>query len=188
MSVSYQYTITDTYSNELDCGKLQNEISESAIAETVLGVSRLGSNFDVTFQNSISAGDQTVLDSIIAAHVHITTAESLEVYLDTSVFPFVKKLMNVFAAENISMGITQAGKTGDVLGLFVKQYDVNSNSLPISLKDTFDTGSLYESIKVITYIRNNPSEFTGMSPYITDARLLEMLNKIETFLGVPLSS
>jgi hypothetical protein len=111
-------------------------------------------------------------------------AANVGAYLDITITPFIKDLMRNFAASNISLGITQAGKTGHLLGLFTKQYDVNSNGLPISLKDTFDTGSLYESIKIIQHLRDNPTEFDGLSPFVTDEKLHQMKNAIEIKLGV----
>jgi hypothetical protein len=150
--------------------------------------SALGDQLTVYLTIDFTTQQETDLDSIVANWVDYTTAETLTDYLDKEVFPFIKTVVNTFAAENMAMGITQAGKTGEVLGLFIKSYDVHLNGLPISLRDTFDTGSLYEACTVIQYIRDNPTEFTGMSPYITDARLLEMKNKIEIFLGIPLST
>lgn len=121
-----------------------------------------------------------------------TLAEQMKNYLNEKVFPFIEDLIAVFAAENISMGITQAGKTSDVLGLFEKQYSFDKSlmgssgmSIPVSLKGSFDTGSLYVSIAIIQHIRNNPSEYLGLSPFINDERLLKMKNSIEAFLGIP---
>lgn len=143
---------------------------------------------NIVTTNALTTEEADALNLIVTNHVaQPTTAQYLKSYLANDIFPFVDDLMSTFAAENIAMGITQAGKTGAVLGLFVKQYDVNTNSLPISLKDTFDTGSLYESIKVIQHIRDNPNEYIGLEPFITDARLHQMKNNIETKLGVPLT-
>jgi hypothetical protein len=116
------------------------------------------------------------------------TADAVGAYLEKVIFPFVRNLINSFAAENIALGITPSGKTGVLLGMFTRQYDIHSNGYPISLKDTFDTGSLYESRSVIQYLRDNPAEFSGLSPFITDARLLKMKNSIELVLGVTLST
>lgn len=142
-------------------------------------------NVYIYFSSQLEPAQESNLNLVIQNHVQLTTSESLSVYLDSSVFPFVTKLIRDFAAENIAMGITQAQKTGPVLGMFAKQYDVNSDGKPFSLKDTFDTGSLYEALKVIQHLRNNPNDYSGLSPFVTDARLLSMKNKIETFLGVP---
>jgi|GEM_PF-4892717 len=116
-----------------------------------------------------------------------TTTESVRDYLDSRVFPFTKNLLNTFAAENIAMGITQAGKADDLLGMYEQLFPIIGSSKPVSLKSAFDTGSLFVAISIIQHIRDNPIEYTGMSPFVTDARLLQLKNKIETFLEVPLS-
>lgn len=136
-----------------------------------------------------AASNGGTVSSFIEPDPPSVTVQQLTEYLDGRVFPFVKNLINSFAAENISMGITQAGKAGHVLALFSKYYPVPSLLLPCALKDSFDTGSLYVSLAVIQYIRDNPLEYDGLSPFVTDARLLKMKNQIELFLGVtPLST
>lgn len=130
-----------------------------------------------SLQDSITEHDgQPVMHSLITAH------------LNRDVQPFIKKLMDDEAATNIELGITQLGKTVDVLGLIVERHTLPGKSKAISLKDTLDTGSLYASLEVLQYIRDNTSIYTGLTPFITDARLLAMKNKIETFLSMPLST
>lgn len=186
--IPYQYLKTDTMTDDVDAAKLQSSIEASGILGNVLAVNVIDDNLYIYFDQSLSSGDKTILDGIVTSHEHTTAAEQLKDYLDKSVFPFVNNLINTFAAENISMGITQAGKTGDVLGLFQKSYDIGYLH-PVSLKGSFDTGSLYISLEIIQHVRDNAAEYTGLGPYVTDARLLEMKNKIETFLGItPLST
>lgn len=150
-------------------------------------VDTVGTSVSFVYENALSAEDEAKLNQVVTNHVKITTVEGLTAYLDSEVFPFVKQLINNFAAENIAMGITQSGKTADVLGLFEKKVDIGALH-PVSLKSSFDTGSLYVSIAVIQFFRNNSAEFSGLSPFVTDSRLLAMKNKIEAFLGLPLSS
>ena len=147
-----------------------------------------GDQLTVYFSIDMTTQQETDLDALVSGWVDYTTAESLETYLDNSVHPFIKGLINKFAAENISMGITQAGKSGHLLALFTKKYPVPDATFQNTLKDSFDTGSLYISIDIIQHIRNNPTEFDGLNPFVTDARLLIMKNDIETFLGVELST
>lgn len=189
MENSIIYKKNDTATNGINIGLLNNEIQSSSIETPVVDILINGlTEFVVVFETPISAQEETVLNGIVAAHEHITTAETMKIYLDDSVFPFINNVINAFAAENIAMGITQAGKTGDVLGIFEKRYDIGY-AHPVSLKGSFDTGSLYVSLEILQHVRDNPGEFSGLSPFVTDARLLEMKNKIETFLGVtPLST
>jgi len=169
--------------------KLENEIKASAIATQLDSIILNGTNeLSVRFVNALSAGDEGILNSLVTAHVAVTSVESLTLYLDGVIFPFIKNLINEFAATNISQGITQAGKAGDVLGLFEKQYTVSGISKPVSLKASFDTGSLYVSRAIIQHVRDNATEYDGLSPFVSDAKLLLMKNKIETQLGIALST
>lgn len=173
----------------LDQNTLEAQVNANVtILQDCLYTQLIGTDLRIHFNTSLSAGEKTALDEVIAAHNGKSTAESLGVYLDTQVFPFVTSLVRTFAAENIAMGITQAGKTGHVLSLFSRYYPVPNASFPNNLKNSLDTGSLYISRAVLQHIRDNPSEFSGLDPFVTDARLLVMKNKIETFLGLPLSS
>lgn len=166
----------------------KNKFTDAVSAyENYLSWGGFGDQLTVYFSLDLTAQQETDLDNLISTWVDYTAAESLETYLDNSVHPFIKGLINKFAAENISMGITQAGKTADLLGLFEKSFDIGALHL-VSLKGSFDTGSLYVSLAIIQHVRDNPSNFTGLSPFITDSRLLSMKNEIETFLVLTLST
>lgn len=86
---------------------------------------------------------------------------------------FGQKLLTEFAAENIALGITQAGKT---------------KSVRMALADAqaaLSTGSLYDAIAELKSIPEEVKDNT----FLTDARLLSAINKIETYLGLaPLST
>ena len=85
---------------------------------------------------------------------------------------FGSELMITFAAENVLLGITQEGKTGEVLTKLA------------GVQLAMQAGSLYEAI---TRIRAIPLEEYD-TKYITEARLLVFINKIEEYLGLPLST
>lgn len=89
-----------------------------------------------------------------------------------SAMSFGSALVEDFAAENVLLGITADGMTGAVLD--------NMASVMNALK----SGSLYEAI---VRIKAMPAESKD-AKYITDSRLLEAVNKLEAFLGLPLSS
>jgi len=182
----FSYTLTKlSYYIE----QLQIEIkANSGLASKYAYLSGFGTSVTVTFSQELSAPEESDLTNIVNNHTGATSAQQLASYLDNQVFPFIKNLINEFAAQNISMGITQTGKTGDVLGLFEKQYTISGVNKPVSLKASFDTGSLYVARQIIQHVRDNPTEFDGLSPFINDSRLLSMKNSIETFLGIPLST
>lgn len=188
MDNSIEYLKTDTATNDVNEDSLKTQIAGSSISETVADVVILETSFVVVFENDITSSDKTELDGIITNHEHITTAESMKQYLEYSVYPFIEDIIYTFAAENIAMGITQAGKANGVLALFELKADVDSSGRPISLKGAFDTGSLYAALDVLSYHRTNISNYSDLTPFITDARLLALMNKIETFLGIGLST
>lgn len=85
---------------------------------------------------------------------------------------FGESLMNEFTVENITLGITADAMTGTVRK--------NMSEVIMALQ----TGSLYDAIveaKLIPTIQKD-------AKYITDARLLSFVNKIETKLGITLST
>lgn len=84
---------------------------------------------------------------------------------------FGKNLMDEFTRENMKMGITQDGKTSSVRKAMTE----------VILALT--TGSLYDAIDEAKAI---PAEKKDVK-YITDARLISFINKIETYLGQPLT-
>ena len=177
------------YTKAVYLDQLTVEIKLNAnLAPTFQNASALGTALKIKFSGALSVGDEETLSSIVTAHTGITSSQSLTLYLDNIIFPFVKALINEFAAVNISQGISQAGKSGDVLGLFEKQYTVTGISKPVSLKASFDTGSLYVALSIIQHVRDNPTEYDGLGPFVSDAKLLAMKNRIEAQLGLPLST
>lgn len=84
---------------------------------------------------------------------------------------FGQALVTEFAAENVLLGITQDGKTGEVL----------DKMQPILV--AVQSGSLYEAIARAKAIDAGDYDVK----YVTAARLLVFVNKIETYLGVALS-
>jgi hypothetical protein len=174
------------FDKAINSDKLKVEIAAASLPSAAYINSIPGVSCDIFFSSELSSENQATLSSVVASHVAVTTAESLASYLATTIYPFVSKLIAAFAAENMALGITQAGKSDDVLGLFTKKYVVGDAAFPVALKDCFDTGSLYVALQLLAHIRAN-EDFSGLSPFITDARIVELMNKIETFLGLPLT-
>lgn len=84
---------------------------------------------------------------------------------------FGQGLMITFAAENVLLGITQEGKAGEVL-----------NKLS-HVMAALQAGSLYEAMSRVRAIPGTDYDVK----YITEARLLLFINRIEAYLGLPLS-
>lgn len=81
---------------------------------------------------------------------------------------FGNSVIKEFTTENVLLQITQAGMTATV----------RRNTAEI--RDCLTTGSLYDAMIVI---RNFPEENKD-EQFITNARLLQVLNKIEVYLGL----
>lgn len=113
--------------------------------------------------------NQTQIDAVnstIANHNSIDVKNIIR-----SAILFGQELTLDFAAENVAMGITQAGKTKLIADTCQSAFYYLS------------TGSLYEArTEMLDLTITEP-----MSPFLTHARRLAFVNKIEQYLGIPLS-
>jgi hypothetical protein len=176
------------FNKSVNPDKLKIELATAGLASTLTYINTVvGVSCELHFSSELSSGDQASLSALIDAHVPVTTAEGLATYLSSTIYPFVSKLIAAFASENIAMGITQSGKSDDVLGLFTKKYAVGNENFPVSLKDSLDTGSLYVALQILAHIRAN-EDVSSLSPFVTDARIVILMNKIEAQLGMSLTT
>ena len=84
---------------------------------------------------------------------------------------FGSRQMIKFAAENVMLGITQAGMTTTIRNVIK------------DVVNCLQTGSLYDAI---TAVRAIPAENKDAT-FVTDARLLTFINQIEIYLKLPVS-
>jgi hypothetical protein len=84
---------------------------------------------------------------------------------------FGQNLIKEYASENIALGITQAGMAGTV------------RAVTADITGALNTGSLYDAIAAARAI----PALSKDAVFVTDARLLIFINKIEAYLGLPLS-
>jgi len=87
----------------------------------------------------------------------------------SSAMTFGQSLVTEFAVENVMLGITQDGKTGEVL----------DKMAPVMA--AVQSGSLYEAITRAKAIDDFDAK------YVTHDRLYAFINKIEAYLGIQLS-
>lgn len=85
---------------------------------------------------------------------------------------FGQLLIDDFGAENILLGITQAGLTNQV------RKTLTETTLCLL------TGSLYDAIHEAREIPNEEKD----GVFISDSRLLSFINRIESYLNIPLST
>ena len=113
-------------------------------------------------------------DTVTPEKYPLTYAENVKAKVNTVVSNaviFGQALLQEFITENVMMGITQANMSELVR---VRTQEV---------RDCLNTASLYSAIAVI---KRFPVE--DKDPvFITDARLLKMLNAIESYLKLPIT-
>lgn len=111
-------------------------------------------------ENAVNKAAAQLADAKAAVHGAVSRA-----------IGFGQAVLTDFATDNVLLGITQDGKTGEVLTKMA------------GVMQALQSGSLYEAIARAKAI---PEEDKDVK-YITDARLLEFVNKIEAHLGIPAS-
>jgi len=68
MSEKYTYNITDTANDKVNLGKLTYNIRNSAIVTAIDYINSNQSICDIWFKDTLSSGDETILDGVVAAH------------------------------------------------------------------------------------------------------------------------
>lgn len=136
-------------------------------------------NLQVMFKTDPSDNDLLVVSeywmSITQQTETTPTLEENKDFVKTmvkSAINFGSTLVTDFATENVMLGITQAGKTKLIADTCQTAFYYLS------------TGSLYEARAEMLNL--TPTE--EMSPFLTHARRIAFVNKIEQYLGLPLSS
>ena len=133
------------------------------------GLNKNDTTVEVLFKTDI---DQSIIDQVEAVTPPQANAVDTVKIVIARAIAFGQTLISEFAAENVVMGITQEGMTGTVR----KNMSEVINAL--------QTGLLYDAI---TEVKAIPPEKKD-SKYITNARLLQFVNKIEDYLGIPRST
>lgn len=168
MSWEKQYTIaTDTLNGNVVIEEIEEVIAESTISSVLDFTLVIGPILKLVFLSELDAAEKTTLDGIIASHAGDTLAPYRTIIHNA--ITFFSEIMEVFAAENITMGITYVGKTKEVA-------DYLQNVLRYG-----QSGSLYEVINEIDSLKTSgvPAE---LSPFVTDTRLDNFKAKIVSYL------
>lgn len=89
---------------------------------------------------------------------------------------FGNSLIVQYAAQNVSMGITQAGKTAAVMNYM--------GQLTLCLS----TGSLYEAMNQMGAIIADTSDTkTSLAPFVSNATVYSYLNQVQAYLGITIT-
>ena len=161
---------TYSFNKNANLDKLTTEINTASIPNLIF-LNLVNNDLEINFSQELTSQQLESLTTIITNHNIIDTKLYIQSVIQNSI-NFGNKLISEFAAENVMMGITQDGMTGPVR----KRMSEVVNAL--------NTGSLYDAIAEAKAV---PSEHKDVK-YITDTRLLQFVNKIETYLGLPLST
>lgn len=172
MSNSIIYAKNSTRTGEIDETKMIAEIA--AVPEITTGLVTIvdaGDEFALVFLDTPTAEELTHINAVVYAHSHLSAQESVRLTMQRAV-EFGNNLMIEFAAENILLGITQAGKTKQVA-------DYLQNVMRY-----IQSGSLYEVISEIDSLIS-AGIAPELAPFVTEARLLAFRGKVTAYLGMP---
>jgi hypothetical protein len=171
MSNCLIFNKNQTLTKNVNDVKLIQEINQLVLSTTLVTIIIRTNDFVLVFENDIIENDVPIIENIVFIHKHLTDIEYIKIKIDAAI-KFGQELITEYSAQNVLMGITQEGMTGVVRKRLEQVF------LAIS------TGSLYDAILEIKAI---PAENKD-NKYITDIRLLNVVNRIETYLGAPLST
>lgn len=125
------------------------------------------------------AGNRDVIHAIVPPYVNPTSCKLMSIvsvwyavnaveFAIANAVAFGQHLMIKFAADNVMLGITQAGMTATVRTVMAASIQC------------LQTGSLYDAIAQVKAIPAESKDAT----FITDARLLAFVNLVEDYLGI----
>lgn len=161
---------TYKYNKTIKSDKLQNEIILLGI-NTINHIETIDTEVIIYFSENLSQEQQELLDNAVLVHQPFSIQEIVEGSI-TNAIKFGEKLLVTYAAENVMLGITQDGMTGTVIDRLG------------GVITCLQSGSLYDVIVRIKAIP--PANYDPK--YITAARLLTFINKVEDYLGLPRST
>lgn len=122
----------------------------------------------------VSEEDYAAYVDLMAADIDQWNSVKNQLAVEKSIndaMAFGAQCLREFSAQNVLLGITQAGMTGTVLTILT------------GVMQALLAGSLYEAIARVKAV--DPADYDGT--YLNATRCLTFVNKIETYLGVPLS-
>jgi hypothetical protein len=141
-----------------------------------------GDALQLIFDSSLTQAEVDAVSNKINTFVETDISVELQTYIEKEVRPFIDKMMYQIKAENILMGVTQYGKTVDVLGFFNEKITLPTKTRAVSIKDALSDDSLYAVVDLLNYYLDNPSLYSDLSPFVTGDRITQWKNKIVEFL------
>lgn len=131
------------------------------------------------FKSEIIESDTTLVNvywNSITAQMFLPTADQIISMTIGAAMNFGTGLLNQYATQNVLSGITQAGKTKPVMDYCHE------------LNHCLMTGSLYAARdEIIKMIADESEQKQALFPFIKNDILYIYLNKLETYLNIPLT-
>lgn len=160
------------YSKYCYSPKLETELKSSSLASKYSYLIISDTQTTVGTISDLTTEEETTLAGLVTAHTATPSSTEFVRQVIYNSIEFGVSLVIEFATENVLLGITQAGMTTTV-----------RNNM-IEVLSAIQTGSLYDARSVLL---NLPEESKD-STFITNARIIQFVNKIETYLGLPLTT
>jgi len=154
--------------------KLDADLKANAVFGSLYSfVNVRGDQVEIHFKQNLSQGQIDSLALFVSGFSNVSVVDTYKNYLGAEIDPFGKAMMLKIRAENISMGITQAGKTADCLGFFNHPITLPGKLFPITFAQAFDSSSFYEVIALINYflLPENQALYSTLGPFISVDRL-----------------
>ena len=146
-----------------------NQLIEHTTSIVSIEINTVTSLIRIRSRQEIYSGALAQLDAIVPA------AQPTQEIVETSIRDAINFGQNViikFAAENVVLGVITANMT----------QTLRNNTLQVL--NALQIGALYDAIAEIRAIPEGNRDDT----FLTDARMLQVINDIETYLGIPLST
>lgn len=158
-----------TFNKLVDIDILSDDIRKSSITATLSHINTSDLDVEIVFQSVLNDSEVLELEDLVNLH----TPQLEKKYLMSvvaSAKAFGSSLSNEFAADNIALGITAAGKTKEV-AVYVKD-----------LAYLMESGSLYAAMDEIDTMISQPPP-VELSPFITVEVLTSYKSKIQAYLS-----
>jgi hypothetical protein len=131
-----------------------------------------GDNLQISFSRNMTQGEVDACGILVRDYQPVSIVENLRTYMKSKIEPFIESLLLTIQAENIAMGISQSGRTSEVVGFFSEAHLLPGKTRKVSLKDSLDTNSLTVTIELFNHLILNPAIYADLAPYITQERLI----------------
>lgn len=112
----------------------------------------------------------------------IKAVENVRKMVVQNIGQFVLNMKTQMAAENISLGVSQAGKTGTMVGLMSMRIQLQAEPYPFSINDTLDNYALTQTCALIDYFMANMATYE-VPNFFTADRLASYKAKILAFMS-----